>query len=108
MIIGTTPIFTLKLKKNVDVDLQQAQNVYVSIKQGNVLLNKTGNDLIIEDGKTVKFTFTQAESLSLDISKEVELQLNWTFVTTNGVLQRAATKVTTFTLEKQLLKEELT
>lgn len=108
MVIGTTPIFTLNLKKNADVDLTQAKDVYVSIRQGNILLNKTGSDLIIEDGKTVKFTFTQAESLNLHFNKEVELQLNWTFIGANGVLQRAATKVITLSLEKQLLKEELT
>lgn len=108
MIIGTTPIFTLRLKKNIDVDLTHVNNIYVTIKQGNVLLNKKGQELTIVDSKTVKFTFTQAESLSLDISKPAELQLNWTFVTSNGVLQRAATKVITFDLEKQLLKEELT
>lgn len=108
MIIGTTPIFTLRLKKNADVDLKAANNVYVTIKQGNTILNKKGSEVTVEDERTVKFTFTQAESLSLDISKDVDLQLNWTFVSSNGVLQRAATKVTSFKLEKQLLREELT
>ena len=107
MIIGTTPTIILKLKRNVNVDLKQVNNIYVTIKQGNNILNKTGEQITIIDGKTIKFTFTQAESLNLDISKPAELQLNWTFMS-DGILQRAATKVATINLEKQLLREEIT
>lgn len=107
MIIGTTPIFTLKLKNNCDVDLTSVSKVYVTLKQGNTLLTKSGNQITIVDDKTIKFGITQAESLSFGIDKSVELQLNWVFTDSNNTLQRAATKVTTFNLEKQLLREEL-
>ena len=71
MIIGTTPTFTLKLKKACDVDLSQANNIYVTIKQGSILITKTGHDLNIVDGKTVQFSLTQTESLSFVMDKAI-------------------------------------
>lgn len=107
MIIGTTPTFTLKLRHSYDVDLTQATSIYVTLKQGNLTINKTDNNIIVVDSKTIKFSLTQEESLSLALDKKVELQLNWTY---NGIggLKRAATKIISITLEKQLLNQELT
>lgn len=104
MIIGTTPTFTLKLKRSYDIDLTQVSKIYVTLKQGNVLLNKTGSAVSVVDAKTVQFSLTQEESLNLSIDKSVELQLNWVYA--NG--KRAATKIITIELEKQLLKQEIT
>ena len=103
MIIGTTPTFTLKIKKATDVDLRVVNNIYVTLKQGNITLTKTGNDLNIVDSKTVSFTLTQAESLDFVVDKIVEIQINWTFMS-NGITRRAATKVLAINLDKQLLK----
>lgn len=103
MIIGTTPTFTLKLKKSCDVDLFLVNNIYVTLKQGAVVLTKTGNDLTIIDSKTIRFTLTQVESLGFAIDKIVELQVNWTYANN----KRAASKVISINLEKQLLKQEL-
>ena len=104
MIIGTTPTFTLKLKRTYDVDLTQVSKIYVTLKQGNVVLNKTGSDISVVDAKTVQFSLTQEESLGLTIDKSVELQLNWVYSDN----KRAATKIITIDLEKQLLKEQIT
>lgn len=104
MIIGTTPTFTLKLKRTYDVDLTQVSKIYVTLKQGNVILNKTGSDISVVDAKTVQFSLTQEESLGLTIDKSVELQLNWVYSDN----KRAATKIITIDLEKQLLKEQIT
>ena len=106
MIIGTTPTFTLKLKRSYDIDLTHA-TVYVTLKQGQTTITKSGQQLTLVDGKTVQFTLSQAESLSLVLDKSVEVQLNWTY-SDNGVIKRAATKVIKLDLEKQLLKQELT
>ena len=103
MIIGTTPTFTLKLKKSCDVDLFLVNNIYVTLKQGAVALTKTGNDLTIIDSKTIRFTLTQAESLGFAIDKIVELQVNWIYANN----KRAASKVISINLEKQLLKQDL-
>ena len=107
MIIGTTPTLTLKLKRSYSIDLNQATQVYVTLKQGSTILTKSVPDIVLVDGKTVQFTLTQAESLNLVLDKNVEVQLNWTY-NVGGVLKRAATKVIELNLEKQLLKQVLT
>ena len=107
MIIGTTPTLTLKLKRSYSIDLNQATQVYVTLKQGSTVLTKSVPDIVLVDGKTVQFTLTQAESLNLVLDKNVEVQLNWTY-NVGGVLKRAATKVIELNLEKQLLKQVLT
>ena len=106
MIIGTTPTLTLKLKRSYSIDLNQATQVYVTLKQGSTVLTKSVPDIVLVDGKTVQFTLTQAESLNLVLDKNVEVQLNWTY-NVGGVLKRAATKVIELNLEKQLLKQVL-
>ena len=103
MIIGTTPTLTLKLKRSYSIDLNQATQVYVTLKQGSTVLTKSVPDIVLVDGKTVQFTLTQAESLNLVLDKNVEVQLNWTY-SVGGVVKRAATKVIELNLEKQLLK----
>ena len=108
MIIGTTPTFTLKLKRTDDVDLRLAMNVYVTLKQGNIVLTKTKSqhEINIVDAKTVQFSLTQAESLGFVLDKNVELQLNWTYYS-QGETKRAATKIVNVFLEKQLLRQEI-
>ena len=106
MIIGTTPTFTLKLKRSYNIDLTHATD-YVTLKQGQTTITKSGQQVTLVDGKTVQFTLSQAESLSLVLDKSVEVQLNWLY-NDNGVTKRAATKVIKLDLEKQLLKQELT
>lgn len=106
MIIGTTPTFTLKLKRTYEVDLRQVINVYVTLKQGTILLTKTGLDLNIVDDKTVEVSLTQEESLNFVLDKAIELQLNWTY-SDKGQVKRAATKIIQINLEKQLLKQVL-
>ena len=106
MIIGTTPTLTLKLKRSYNIDLNQATQVYVTLKQGSTILTKSVPDIVLVDGRTVQFTLTQAESLNLVLDKNVEVQLNWIYNVGNSI-RRAATKVVTINLEKQLLRQEL-
>ena len=106
MIIGTTPTFTLKLKRTYDVDLTAVQNIYVTLKQGTNVLTKSGLDINVVDSKTVTVTLTQEESLNFSLDKKIELQLNWTY-TDQGIVKRAATKIIEITLEKQLLTQVL-
>lgn len=58
MIIGTTPTFTLRLKRTYDINLNSAQNIYVTFKQGGTTLTKTREDLLIVDSKTLQVTLT--------------------------------------------------
>ena len=110
MIRGTTPTFILKLK-NKDgtpstINLAEANNVYFTIAQGGKTITKTSEDIDI-DGNTVYVFLNQKESLSLKDSVKTEIQLNWTYNDSTGVVKRAATKVREVALDKQLYREEI-
>ena len=101
MIQGTTPTITLTIQSE-SVDLTQAQNVYVSIVQGAIEIEKTGDDLEITE-RSVSVWLTQEETLKLSVGATAEVQVNWTFLDGNRVC-RAATKTKRFTVGRQLLK----
>lgn len=106
MVIGTTPAFTLKLKKSANVDFRQVGNIYITLKQGTNTLTKSGQSIQVIDDKTLRFSITQTESLSFTIDKAIQLQVNWTY--SEGLItRRAATKIIQVNLENQLLKQEL-
>ena len=50
MIRGTTPTFTLILREDSNVNLQEANNIYFTVSQGAKEITKTGADLEIADG----------------------------------------------------------
>lgn len=106
MIRGTTPTFTFTIK-NQDIDLSAAQNVYVTLAQGSKLIEKTGTDLEIET-RTVSVFLTQKESLQLLEGSNCEVQINWTYLDLDGTtVRRAATKVKSIPISKQLLRREI-
>lgn len=106
MIRGTTPTFTFTIK-NQDIDLSAAQNVYVTLAQGSKLIEKTGADLEIET-RTVSVFLTQKESLQLLEGSNCEVQINWTYLDIDGeTIRRAATKVKSIPISKQLLRREI-
>lgn len=106
MIRGTTPTFTFTIK-NDDIDLTAAQNVYVTLAQGSKLIEKTGTDLEIE-ARTVSVFLTQKESLQLLEGSNCEVQINWTYLDLDGeTIRRAATKVKSIPISKQLLRREI-
>lgn len=102
MIRGTTPTFTFTIRNN-DVDLTEANNVYVSLVQGNKEIVKTGEDLEIA-ARTVSVWLTQTESMSLAEGSNAEVQINWTYIDMNDTTRRAATKVKAIPINKQLLR----
>lgn len=103
MIRGTTPTFTFTIR-NDDIDLGAAKNVYVTLAQGYKLIEKTGADLEIET-RTVSVFLTQEESLRLMEDSNCEVQINWTYLDIDGTtVRRAATKVKSIQISKQLLK----
>lgn len=107
MIRGTTPSFTLKIK-NENVDLTKAKDIYVTFSQGGKQIEKSGEDLEIEE-RTVSVWLTQKESLMLTEGCSAEIQINWIYYDLDGVtLRRAATKIRSIPIDKQLLKRELT
>lgn len=104
MIRGTTPTFTFTIKDDT-VDLTEATNVYVTLRQGSKEITKTGDDLEI-DARTVNVFLKQEESLGLIETVNAEVQINWTYIdpTDGATVRRAATKVKTIQITKQLLK----
>lgn len=104
MIRATTPTFTLKIKSTT-LDLSEAENIYVSLAQGNrIYLEKSGDDIEFEAPRTVKVWLTQEESLSLAEGFQLEIQINWTYVDVSGNHRRAATKIKSVLVTKQLLR----
>ncbi len=104
MILGTTPTFTLKIADDSDADLTQANHVYFTICQGAKIITKSGEQLEVNDGKTVSVFLDQEDSMSLREGQKAEVQLNWTYTDTDGKFRRAATPVKEVTIGRQLLK----
>lgn len=97
MVQATTPTFVLTLPDTVD--LSQAANIYFSLRQKNVLIEKTGDDLTV-DGQTVSVYLSQEETLQI-VSGAAQIQLNWTYA--NG--SRACSNIVSVQVSENLLKE---
>lgn len=97
MVQATTPTFILTLPDTVD--LSQAANIYFSLRQKNVIIEKSNDDLTV-DGQTVSVYLSQAETLQL-ISGAAQIQLNWTYA--NG--SRACSNIVSVQVTENLLKE---
>lgn len=102
MIRGTTPTFTMTIRK-ASVDLSKADHVYVTIRQDETLITKSGDDLVVEENQ-VACWLTQEESLRL-AEGNAELQINWTYNSSDNTVRRGATKVRNITIDKQLLQK---
>ena len=96
----TTPTFTLTFTEK-DLDLTQAENVYVTFRSGAVFLTKTGENLTVDE-KTISVDLTQEETASF-VMGVVEIQANWT----QGN-KRIASEVATYDMTKQLLTAVVT
>ena len=103
VIVGTTPTFTIKVTDDETLNFEQTENIYFTIRQGSVKFTKTGEDISIIDEHTLQVTFSQEETLTFRYNLEAEIQLNWTYL--NGA--RAATKIKTIKLSKNLIREVL-
>ena len=100
MVRGTTPTFRLYLNDEY-VDLTQAVNVYVSFKQKDTLITKTGEDLDITENE-VDVYLSQAETLKF-IKGDAEIQLNWTYL--DG--RRACSNIITIEVDINLIGDVL-
>ncbi len=95
---GTTPTFTLTFD-DPDLDLTQAQNVYVTFAYRNSSLTKTGESLTVAE-KSIDVYLTQAETLEFPIG-DIKVQANWT--TASG--GRTASEIVSYKVTEQLLNE---
>ena len=92
----TTPTFTLTFTEE-ELDLTQAQNVYVTFRCAGGSITKTGTALQISE-KQISVILSQAETGGL--SGNVEIQANWTLP--NGT--RAASTIATVMIDRNLLR----
>lgn len=106
MVRATTPIITLRIK-NDEIDLNQADVIFVSIVQGKTTIELKKEDLLEINKNIIKFCLTQEQSLSLNEKIDVEIQVNWTYLDGNNVSRRGATKVKNINIDKQLLRREI-
>ncbi len=104
MIRATTPTFTLTIKDE-DLDLSQANNVYVAIKQGLDSLEITGSDLEI-DRNVIHCFIPQEKSLQL-VEGTAKIQVNWTYTDETENTKRAATRVKEIVIGEQLIRRVL-
>ena len=74
--VGTTPTFTFTFTEQ-GLDLTQANNVYVTFRQGNTLLEKETADLTIAE-KSVAVTLRQADTYKLEPGQML-MQVNWVY-----------------------------
>ena len=93
---ATTPTFILTLPNSVD--LSEAANVYFTLKQNNVEIEKNTRDLVIE-GQTVSVFLSQLDTLQLTAGT-AQMQLNWTYA--NGA--RACSNIVSVKVTENLLK----
>jgi hypothetical protein len=105
MIRGTTPTLTLTIKGASDVDLTQAESVYVSLRQPPNAIDLSGDDLTVH-GNVIELFLTQEQSLKFINGAQTKIQVNWTYLDPDGqTVRRAATIVTTIPINEQLLNE---
>lgn len=93
---ATTPTFILTMPNSVD--LSEAANVYFTLKQNNVEIEKKTSDLVIE-GQTVSVFLSQLDTLQLTAGT-AQMQLNWTYE--NG--SRACSNIVSVNVTENLLK----
>ena len=107
MIRGTTPTFRLTIQpKQGSVDLSVADNVYVTIKQGNVNIELTGDELEIDEN-VISCWIPQEKSLRLFDGAAAKLQVNWTYTDESANTKRAATVVKEISVGEQLIRRVL-
>lgn len=93
----TTPVFTLTFKEK-DLDLTQADDVFVTFRQAGKEMTVTGEDLTVGE-KTIAVSFSQEESAAFCVG-DVEIQANWVIAG-----KRAASEIEKYQFTDQLLKQ---
>ena len=92
---GTTPTFELTFTDD-NLDLTQADHVYVTFRSAGNVMTKQDEDLIIA-AKSIQIFLTQEETLGL---YNVDIQANWT----NGIV-RSSSDIVHYTMGDQLLNK---
>lgn len=106
MIPGCTHAVDLALDDRT-IDLNQASDVYVTLKQGGTVITITGAALDI-DGYRVTAYMTQENSLKLKDKAAVQVQINWLYTDQESqTVSRCASDLATIPVGEQLLRRVL-
>lgn len=106
MIPGCTHAVDLALDDRT-IDLNQASDVYVTLKQGGTVITITGAALDI-DGYRVTAYMTQENSLKLKDKAAVQVQINWLYTDQeSNTVSRCASDLATIPVGEQLLRRVL-
>lgn len=103
MVRYTTPTFEFRIKSDI-IDLNDARNIYVTFYQGGKGITIDEEQLSIESPNSIKVWMDQETSSEL-YPGVAEVQINWTYLDSNGRLQRVATKIRRVDISKNLLEE---
>lgn len=68
---GTTPDIIATLS---GVDFSEITSLYVTIRQGSVIVEKTMDDVILKS-PDIHITLSQKETLSFSVNKEAQIQI---------------------------------
>lgn len=107
MIQWTTPEIKLTVK---GVDLSEAEQVIVTLTQGNTTIEKALDDVTLTtegDDSILTFDLAESESKQFATEKSVQVQVNWTYDSV-GKTVRASTNIVQISIEKQLHKAAMT
>ena len=96
MVRATTPTFVLEFE---DIDLTEALELFVTLRQGSTVLTKTGNDLEVTE-TTITVFLSQEETLSFCEGK-ADLQVNWVYSDNS----RACSNIVSVAVGRNLLPE---
>ena len=101
---GSTPTYRFIMPE--DVDLTEADNVYVTFSRedGVELITKSTADLVIKSAY-VEASLTQEESLSFP-TDDIKVQLNWTYKSGN-ITKRGCSNILTIKSCNNLKNEVL-
>ena len=97
MVRATTPTFELTFE---DIDLTEAAEVLVTIKQGDVELTKSGDDLTVT-ATTISVFLSQGETLLFTSGRKAEIQANFVYLDNT----RACSNIASVAVDRNLLAE---
>jgi len=101
VIQATTPDFMFRIK-DAAINLEDAENVYVTFTQNHKIITKTGDDIKI-DKNTVSVWMNQKDTVTLNVGT-MDAQINWTYLDEDQVLRRNATLVIKIPVRRNLLQ----
>lgn len=95
--IATTPTLTLTFTDE-DLDLTTASNVYVTLKQNDSIVSKSGTSVTVSP-KQIVTVLSQSDTIQFS-EGFADIQANWVYQ--NG--KRACSNVQSIKMSRQLLK----